>query len=320
MNNVLVTGTTGFVGSNIAKRLVKGGKADRVVGIHLDSLDWHQLSMQGIDEGITWCNGSLEDQDFLKRVINMYEIDTIFHMAAVSIVRIASRTPTVAWNTNVKGTWNILEAARLSGTVESFVGASSDKAYGVHSVLPYEEHFSLNAVNTYDASKAMEDILIRTYAHNYGLNAVVTRSCNIYGPGDFNFSRIIPNSIRKLLKNESPIIWKGVHKYIREFVYIDDLVQANMVLAENAEKYRGEAFNIATGDIYSVEELVNKIADYMGKDIRVSVVEKELEFKEIPEQYLSPDKIFSTGWSPKFSLVRGGAEGTIDFYTKVFAG
>ena len=319
MDNILITGITGFVGSNIAKELLRRNNSNVIVGIHLDELSEQRLKHQGIDKGITWVRGSVEDYKFLERVINMYEITTVFHMSAVSIVRIASRNPLVTFRTNVEGTWNILEASRQSGTVKSFVGASSDKAYGDHAVLPYRETDTLNAVNTYDASKAMEDILIRTYAHNYGLNAVVTRSCNIYGPGDFNYSRIIPNSIRKLINNESPIIWKGVNKYVREFVYIDDLVSANLLLAEKAEEYKGEAFNIATKDIWQVESLINKLSSIMHKTIRASIVEKELEFLEIPEQYLAPDKISKTGWKPLYNFEDQGAQYTIDWYKKVFS-
>ena len=318
MRNVLVTGANGFVGSNLVKRLLEMD-TNIVVGTHVDELNYDRLEYQYITEGVKWAKGTIDDRDFIERVINMYEIDTIFHMAAQPIVRIAMRNPRVAFKTNIEGTWNILEAARTSGTVKAFVGASSDKAYGDHKELPYKETFSLNAVHTYDASKACADILMRTYAHNYGMPVVVTRSCNIYGPGDFNYSRIIPNSIRRLLNNESPLIWKGVNEYVREFVYVQDLVKATIMLAGQAERKKGQAFNISTGDIWKVEDLINHVAKVMGKDIKATVVEKELEFMEIEKQYLEGSKIFGIGWTPDFTFDSGGAEETIRWYTEVFS-
>lgn len=318
MENVLVTGAAGFVGSNIVARLLLSKEIKTIVGMHIDSLSPARLDFQNISNpNVTWVKGSLEDLDFLDRVINTYEIDTIFHMAAVSVVRKASRNPLVCFKTNIGGTWNILDSARRSKTVKAFVGASSDKAYGEHDELPYKEDFSLKAINTYDASKACEDILIRTFAHNYGLPAVVTRACNIYGPGDFNYSRIIPNSIRKLSNDESPIIWKGVNDYVREFIFINDLVDANLLLATQCEKYRGHAFNIASGDVFRVEDLVNRVGLLMGKSIKASIVEKELEFLEIREQYLSGDKLMGLGWKPAHTIDDGLAA-TIGWYKDVF--
>jgi len=321
MNNILVTGARGLVGSNLVKTLLSITD-DKIVCMHTGSLNKTRLQYQGItDDNIVWVQGILQDKDFVERTINNYEITDVYHLAAVSVVRKASRNPIVCFDTNVRGTWNLLEACRTSGTVNRFIGMSSDKAYGEHSELPYKEDFALKAVNTYDASKAMEDILIRTYAYNYGLNAVVARACNIYGPGDFNYSRIIPNSIRRILDGERPIIWKGVNDYIREFVYVQEVVVALIHMCGASVKYRGEAFNIATGDIWSVERMVNEIADIMHSDLRAEIIEKELTFKEIPKQYLDGAKLkeaLNVKPGMVFSIRDKGMAKTIDWYTKVF--
>lgn len=318
MKRILLTGATGFVGSAIAKIISRDYDYEVLVATHISTLSEDRLEMQGTDIGVTWVQGSLTDYQFLARTVNAYEIDTIIHMAAESIVRIASRDPLTCFRTNIEGTWNLLEVARQSKTVKAFVGASSDKAYGVHKELPYKEDFSLNAVHTYDASKACADILMRTYAHNYGLPVVVTRGCNIYGPGDFNYSRIIPNSIRRLMEDKSPIIWNGVHNYVREFIHADDVASAILLLTSKAESVRGRAFNLSHGDKWRVEDLVNFIAETMEKPIKVSVVDKELEFLEIPEQYLDGSALAELGWKPSYTIRDGGIESTIDWYLDVF--
>lgn len=321
-SKILITGATGFVGSQILKNYIHKGNYEVIVCPHISSLNRERLDYQldtEFADNVVFTQGNLTDLEFVLRTINAYEIDTVYHMAAESIVRIAKRDPITCFNSNIKATWNLLEASRNSQTVKSFVGASSDKAYGTHNELPYREHFALRALNTYDASKACADILMRSYAHNYGLNVVVTRACNIYGQGDFNYSRIIPNSVRRLLEKKSPIIWKGVHDYVREFVYVDDMVEACILLANKAEELKGQAFNISTQDIWRVEDMVNKICELMNVDIRATVEEKELDFLEIPKQYLDDSKLKNLGWKPKFGILQEGLERTVDWYKMVLS-
>lgn len=323
MRSIMITGATGFVGSQILKYILDNNiEYDVIVCPHVSTLNetriYNQIGSVPTYKNIVFAQGNLTDYEFVARTINAYEIDTIFHMAAESIVRIAKRDPITCFNSNIKATWNLLEASRQSQTVTAFVGASSDKAYGTHAVLPYREDFALQALNTYDASKACADILIRSYAHNYGLNTVVTRACNIYGPGDFNYSRIIPNSIRRLMNDESPLIWKGVNQYIREFVYVEDMASATVLLGQNAENLKGQAFNISTNDIWEVEKMVNRISEEMNKPIKATIVDKELDFLEIPAQYLDGSKLKSLGWEPKYSIENNGLKNTVEWYVDVF--
>lgn len=317
MKNILITGIGGFVGGMLAKRLVDQGY--EVTGIVQDQRKYDNLAYLGIRDKVNTCRGSVTDYEFVARLLNQYSIDTVFHLAAVSIVRHAAQHPTTCFEANIKGTWTVLEACRIHGGAKAILVASSDKAYGEHKTLPYTEDFALKACHTYDASKACEDIIGRTYAVNYDLPVVVSRSSNIYGPGDFNFSRIIPNTIRRALHDESPIIWKGVHDYVREFIYIEDVIDAMLALVKHIGTTKGEAYNFAGLEHAKVYDIVRGLLDAMGKQsLEIKTPEREGMFLEIKEQYMNGDKIHkATGWLPKVNLNKGLGE-TIRWYEKLY--
>lgn len=324
MKNVLLTGVTGLTGSAVARNLLENYPQVNIVGVHHGYLSDDRLKYQGIfGKGIFFEKADINNYHRMRELINKYEIDSIIHLAAVTIVRIASRDPLVCFNANVVGTLNLLEAARQSTTVKTFIGATSDKAYGDHEVLPYKEDFAIQPLHTYAGSKGMADILLRTFAHQYDMNICVVRSCNVYGPGDFNYTRIIPNSVRRINDGDQPVIWEGVNEYIREFIYVDDAASAIVAIQEGMEldpdHFKGQAFNLSTGDVWKVEDMVNHIAKVMNSDIRAHIEPVELEFQEIIAQYLDGSKLREyTGWTPKYTIENGGLENTVRWLQGVF--
>ena len=302
MQKVLITGGTGFLGSHITKRLV-----DNVESITIVTTDIRQqttLKSLGVDvDKINLVKGDVRDFDFLRLLFNEYEFDTVFHLGALSEVKKCQPDPKLAFDVNVGGTVNILEACRMYGKVKAVVVSSSDKAYGSGEV-PYVEGQSLNGVGTYEVSKSATDLIARSFYSNYGVPVVVTRCSNLYGGGDMNFSRVIPNNINKILNDESPMIWKGSEKSTREFLYIDDAVNAYLSLVNNIDKTKGEAYNIGSGEIFTIEELLNALLDTMDSNLEIEYVEKD--FPEISHQYLDSSKIKEhTGWKPETSLFVG---------------
>jgi CDP-glucose 4,6-dehydratase len=302
MQKVLITGGTGFLGSHITKRLV-----DNVESITIVTTDIRQqttLKSLGVDvDKINLVKGDVRDFDFLRLLFNEYEFDTVFHLGALSEVKKCQPDPKLAFDVNVGGTVNILEACRMYGKVKAVVVSSSDKAYGSGEV-PYVEGQSLNGVGTYEVSKSATDLIARSFYSNYGVPVVVTRCSNLYGGGDMNFSRVIPNNINKILNDESPMIWKGSEKSTREFLYIDDAVNAYLSLVNNIDKTKGEAYNIGSGEIFTIEELLNTLLDTMDSDLEIEYVEKD--FPEISHQYLDSSKIKEhTGWKSETSLFVG---------------
>jgi CDP-glucose 4,6-dehydratase len=314
--NVLITGINGFVASNIAKKLVDEGA--RVVGILKDISTFSNLDELGIADKVSITFGDIVDPATIRRTVNKYEVDACFHLAAISTVRICSRDPVVAFETNARGTWNVLEACRTSKTVKAVVVASTDKCYGVPETLPYKEGDVLNGLATYDATKACTDIVARSYAYNYNMPISVTRCCNVYGPGDLNLTRIVPNTIRRVVGGKSAMLWNDSAAMIREFIYIDDVVDAYLKLAENIEKTKGKAYNVGTLEYLNIEKFVEKIFECMGKEPRIEINQRDSEFKEIPEQYLDSNRIKEdTGWEPKFTLDTG-LKKTVDWYVDFF--
>ena len=302
MQKVLITGGTGFLGSHITKRLI-----DDVESVTIVTTDIRQqttLKSLGVDiDKINLVKGDVRDFDFLRLLFNEYEFDTVFHLGALSEVKKCQPDPKLAFDVNVGGTVNVLEACRMYGKVKAVVVSSSDKAYGSGEV-PYVEGQSLNGVGTYEVSKSATDLIARSFYSNYGVPVVVTRCSNLYGGGDMNFSRVIPNNINKILNDESPMIWKGSEKSTREFLYIDDAVNAYLSLVENIDKTKGEAYNIGSGEIFTIEELLNALLDTMDSNLEIEYVEKD--FPEISHQYLDSSKIKEhTGWKPETSLFVG---------------
>ena len=313
MQKVLITGGTGFLGSHITQRII-----EEVESITIATTDIRQqttLKALGVDvDKINLVRGDVRDFDFLRLLFNEYEFDTVFHLGALSEVKKCQPDPKLAFDINVGGTVNILEACRMYNKVKAVVVSSSDKAYGSGEV-PYVEGQSLNGVGTYEVSKSATDLIARSFYSNYNVPVVVTRCSNLYGGGDMNFTRVIPNNIRKILNNESPMIWKGSEASTREFLYIDDAVDAYLSLVENIDKTKGEAYNIGSGEVYSIEELLKKLLRIMESNLQIEYVEKD--FPEISHQYLDSGKIKrDTKWKPKTTLGIG-LKKSVDSYKEL---
>ena len=269
--DVLVTGADGFIGSHIAKDLDEKGA--EVVTIVRDIKKSSNIDVLGLRDKITVVPGDLVNYADCERVINEYGVQFCFHIAAQAIVGPANRSPSSTFESNIKGTWNILEASRLSKTIKGLIIASSDKAYGQQKQLPYTEDSPLNGYFPYDASKACAEIIARCYFMTYNLPLAITRNANTYGPADMNMSRIIPDVITRILKNEQPVI-RSDGTPERDYMYIKDAVNAYITLAENLHRKEvlGQAFNFGTGKPISVLDLYKKIIKLMGKDVEPKIL------------------------------------------------
>ena len=312
MKNILITGGTGFLGSYIAKRVLP--KVNSVTIVTLDIKQKTTLKSLDVDtDKINLVKGDIRDFDFIKLLFNEYEFDTVFHLGALSEVKKCQPNPKLAFETNVMGTVNILEACRMYN-VKAVAISSSDKAYGSGEV-PYLENYAMNGKGIYEVSKSCTDLIARSYYSNYGVPVVVTRCSNLYGGADMNMSRIIPNTIRLALQGKAPTIWKGSEKSVREFLYIEDAVDGYLSLIENINATKGEAFNIGSGEIVTIGEIVNTILSKIDKNISIDYQEKD--FPEISTQYLNSDKIKDyTGWTPKTKL-NEGIEDCIEGYKNI---
>lgn len=314
---VLVTGCTGLLGSWLTSDLVEQGA--NVVGLIRDTVPRTNFLGLGLHERITTVRGEIEDYFLLERVLNEYEIETVFHLAAQTIVTIANRNPLSTFDTNIKGTWNLLEACRRSPTVKRIVVASSDKAYGDQKKLPYQEDAPLQGAHPYDVSKSAADLLATTYWQTYRLPVCVTRCGNLFGGGDLNFNRIVPGTIRSVLRNESPIIRSdGTLK--RDYFYVRDAADAYLRLAERMDDAdcHGEAFNFSLEQPMTVLEITRAILLQMKKTNLKPDIRNEAA-GEILNQYLSAEKARKAlGWKPRYSLAEGLQE-TIQWYAEYFA-
>jgi CDP-glucose 4,6-dehydratase len=308
-----VTGATGFVGAHIVRHLV--GKGARVICLQRDAVRANSLDLFGLRQQVTVIHGALEDFALMERVLNEYEVESVFHLAAQAIVGAANRSPLSTFETNIRGTYSLLEACRQTKSVGRVIVASSDKAYGTHAELPYTEGYSLNGLFPYDASKVCTDVIARSFAHSFGMNVAVTRFANIYGPGDMNLSRIIPGTILSVLRDEPPII-RSDGTPVREFVYVDDVANGYLMLAESIEQARGEAFNFGTNHPVQMLELVNRIIAAAGKagKLESKILLQTKIAGEIDAQYLSADKAQARlGWRASTNLDEGLRK-TIDWY------
>ena len=314
--NVFVTGCTGLLGSWLVKILVESGA--NVIGLIRDWVPKSNLILQNTINKITTVRGEVEDYFLLERIINEYEIDTVFHLAAQTIVGIANRNPISTFETNIKGTWNILEACRKNPTVKKIIVASSDKAYGEHKILPYTEDAPLKGSHPYDVSKSCADLIAFNYYNTYKLPVCVTRCGNFFGGGDLNFNRIVPGTIRSVIFNERAVI-RSNGKFIRDYIYILDAVNAYLYLAEKMDEKKviGEAFNFSNEIQLTVIELVNKILSIMDRKDLKPIILNEVK-GEIKHQYLSAAKAKEMlGWSPIYGLEEGIRE-TIEWYKEFF--
>ena len=273
------------------------------------------IDVLGLKKNINIIHGDLINYADCERAINEYDIDFCFHIAAQAVVGTANRSPLSTFESNIKGTWNILEACRLSKTIKGLIIASSDKAYGQQKKLPYTEDSPLNGYFPYDASKACAEILAKSYFMTYSLPLAITRNANTYGPADMNLSRIIPDMIISLLKDRQPVI-RSDGTPERDYMYAKDAVHAYLTLAENIGRkgVAGEAFNFGSGKPVSVIQLYQKIASLLGKNMKPKILGKAT--REIDRQYLSIEKAKrALEWQPKYSLDEGLTE-TIEWYKK----
>ncbi len=313
---VFVTGCTGLLGSWLTKALVEQGA--EVTGLIRDIVPRSNLNWGGFNNRINIVRGELEDYFKLERALNEYEIDTVFHLGAQTIVTIANRNPLSTFESNIKGTWNMLEACRRNSTVSRVIVASSDKAYGEHAALPYDEACSLVGCHPYDVSKSCADLLAAAYYKTYNLPVCITRCGNFFGGGDLNFNRIVPGTIRSVLKGERPLI-RSSGDFIRDYIFILDAVEAYLFLAEKMddEKVRGEAFNFSNEVQLTVLEIVRKILKLMEREDLEPKILNEAK-GEIKHQYLSARKARKVlSWKPKYNLDEGLRE-TINWYQEFF--
>lgn len=309
----LVTGATGLVGGWVVKRLLRSQA--EVVCLVRDWLPESEFVRSGHLNQVKTVRGDVCDQALLERVLGEYEIDTVIHLAAQTLVPVANRNPVGTFQTNIAGTWAVLEACRRSPKVKQVVVASSDKAYGDAERLPYDESTPLQGRHPYDVSKSCADLLAQCYAVTYGLPVVITRCGNFYGPGDLNWNRIVPGTIRSILRGERPVI-RSDGRHVRDYFYVEDGAAAYLMLAERLAAdptLRGEAFNFSNETQVTVLQLVQKILDLMGSRLTPEV--RDQADHEIRHQSLSAAKARQRlGWQPLFTLDEG-LRRTIPWYT-----
>ena len=312
---VFVTGGSGLLGSWLVKNLVNAG-AD-VTALVRDAVPQSDFYRSGYIDKVNIVRGALEDYATLERALGEYEIDTVFHLGAQTIVEIANRNPMSTFESNIKGTWNMLEAVRRSPLVRKVIIASSDKAYGVHAQLPYSEEAPLQGSHPYDVSKSAADLIAHTYFNTYKLPVAITRCGNFYGGGDLNFNRIVPGTIRSVLQGMPPVL-RSDGSMIRDYFYIEDAAHAYMTLAEKMddERVHGHAFNFSNENQVTVLELTQKILTTMGSNLQPNILATATH--EIPHQYLSAAKAKDMlGWQPRYTLDEG-LQKTVAWYRDFF--
>jgi len=316
---VLLTGATGLLGSWLLHKLFESG-AD-VVCLVRDWVPSSESVRSGLLEQVTVVRGDVRDQVCIERTLGEYEIDTVFHLGAQTIVTVANRNPVSTFESNIQGTWSLLEACRRSPLVKQIILASSDKAYGDHDQLPYHEDMALQGRHPYDVSKTCADLIARSYAVSFDLPVAVTRCGNFYGGGDLNWNRIVPGTIRSVLSGENPVL-RSDGSFVRDYLYVEDGAAAYMLLAEklaHSPDLRGEAFNFSNESQITVFDLVCKILELMNESNLKPVVKNNAD-NEIRHQYLSAAKARNRlGWKPLFEL-EDGLEQTIRWYEEYFNG
>jgi CDP-glucose 4,6-dehydratase len=313
-HNVFVTGATGLLGSWLVEELHARGA--NVICLVRDWVPDSRLVRTGLFESVTVVRGELEDGALLTRVLNEYEVDTVFHLGAQTIVGTAARSALSTFESNIRGTWNVLEACRTcSRIVKRVLVASSDKAYGAHDRLPYTEEMPLEGRFPYDVSKSCADLLTVSYFHTYRVPVAITRCGNLFGGGDLNFNRLIPGTIRSVLRGEPPVI-RSDGQFVRDYFYVRDAVAAYLRLAEALpERFAGEAFNFGNETPVSVVDLVRQILYLMGQQSLEPIILNEASH-EIKRQYLDCSKARRLlGWAPHFGMNEGLRE-TIAWYTE----
>jgi CDP-glucose 4,6-dehydratase len=308
----LVTGAQGFIGSWLSERLLDEGA--RVVALRRDVPALSRFKLDGLEDRCDVVQGDLDDYEALLRILNEHDVNMVFHLAAQTIVGTANRSPLSTFETNVKGTYTLLEACRATGVVgnpvSAVVVASSDKAYGEHEELPYAESHELKPRYPYDVSKACADLIARSYAHAFGLPVAVTRLANVYGGGDFNFSRIVPDAVRALIAGERPVI-RSDGTPERDYLYVEDAVDAYLAVADSLarEELRGRAWNAGNGEPVAVKEIVERLIAAAGSELEPDIQGEGKPAGEIDRQWLDSTAIRSElGWQPRWKLDEGLAE------------
>ena len=318
-NTVLVTGATGLVGSWLVRRLLSGGA--RVVALVRDWDPQSELIRCGDIQRCVVVSGHLEDYGSVERAISEQEVQTVFHLGAQAIVGTAFRSPLLTFESNIRGTYNLLEACRVHrDLVQRIVVASSDKAYGEAVVLPYTEDMPAQGRHPYDVSKSCADLLAHTYAQTYGMNIAVARCGNIYGGGDLNWSRIVPGSIRLVLEGKPPLL-RSDGTFTRDYLYVEDVVDAYLALAECVDQsgVRGEAFNFSPERQMSVLDLIQHLLAVLGRPDLQPVIQNQAR-AEIRDQYLDAGKARRVlGWEARIPL-HEGLERTVAWYRTFLAG
>jgi CDP-glucose 4,6-dehydratase len=315
---VFVTGASGLLGSSLVRQLLDA-QAD-VVALVRDWVPRAELVSSGLLERVRVIRGDVRDQETMERALGEYEIATVFHLAAQTIVGVANRNPISTLDTNIRGTWAVLEACRRTPTVEQVITASSDKAYGDQDSLPYREDAPVLGRHPYDVSKSCADLLSQMYAKTYRLPVCVTRCGNFYGGGDLNWNRLVPGTIRSVLRNERPII-RSDGRYTRDYIYVEDGARAYLTLAEQLAmkpKLAGEVFNFSYERRMTVLELVDRLLEVMGSSLRPDV--RNEASNEIRDQYLDATKAKTMlGWAPAFTFDASLRE-TVNWYKRYFGG
>jgi len=310
--SVLVTGATGLLGGWLTRSLVE--RSASVVCLVRDWVPQSELVRKNLLEQVSVVRGDVIDRHVIERALGEYEVQTVFHLAAQTIVGIANRNPVSTFESNIQGTWNLLEACRRSPLVSAIVIASSDKAYGTHTALPYNEDMALQGRHPYDVSKSCADLIAQAYGTTFDVPVGITRCGNFYGGGDLNWNRVVPGTIRSILRNERPII-RSDGQYIRDYFYVEDGAAAYMLLAErlSAERaLRGMAFNFSNEIQITVLQLVEKILAKMGSALQPDVLNQASN--EVRHQYLSAERARKLlHWAPAFTLDEG-LDRTIAWY------
>ncbi|MBD2134060.1 GDP-mannose 4,6-dehydratase [Sphaerospermopsis sp. FACHB-1094] len=312
---VFITGGTGLLGGWLVQYLLNAG-AD-IVCLVRDWIPQSFLVQSGVLEKVKVVRGDIVDQCLIQRILEEYEIDTVIHLAAQTVVGVANRNPISTFETNIAGTWRLLEACRYSCTVKQIVVASSDKAYGQQTQLPYDEKTPLQGTHPYDVSKSCADLITQAYANTYNLPVAIARCGNFYGGGDLNWSRIVPGTIQSILNGEPPLI-RSNGLFVRDYLYVEDGARAYMLLAESLSQQPdliGEAFNFSLEIKLTVLELVEKILKLMGSNLQPQILNHASH--EITHQYLSSQKARKIlNWYPLFDL-ETGLEKTINWYQEL---
>jgi CDP-glucose 4,6-dehydratase len=310
--SVFVTGAYGLLGGWLVKALLANGAAITV--LKRDAVAASALVLEGTERRVNVVHGDVSDFALLERTLGEYEVDTVFHLAAQAIVGIAGRSPRSTFETNIRGTWTMLEACRHTGVARTIV-ASSDKAYGAHDELPYRENFALQPQHPYEVSKAAADLIARSYWRAFGLQVAVTRFANLYGGGDFNFTRLVPEAVLAAIERRTPVI-RSDGKPERDFLYVEDAVAAYLAICDLLDdgSGTGEAFNAGSGQPRSVLEVVELVCQLAGTGIQPDVRGTSRQPGEITRQWVDSTKLRTTsGWKPRFTLEEG-LRRTVDWY------